>query len=1493
MSESTADRNPFERLAEEFADRLRRGENPSITEYIERYPEHADDIRDLFPALALVERNKPVGDDLGISSQTSGPEACRDIPDRLGDYRILRYLGEGGMGVVYEAVRESLRSHVALKVMHRQFRSRESYLRRFRTEARSAARLHHTNIVSVFDYGVHDGVCYYAMQYIAGHSLDKILVDIGQIRDEKAGFAADETSTSAFVDGGRPGPGERSIRHGAGSPGMDPSRQPVTMGLLTGRYSTACPACVLKESDTSRPTTGPAAMGRAIDDAYQIGPWTSDLTVEVCATVADEIEHAETTSQATILEPGRGRIVIAPAHEPLANSGEDQGRERPSPDGSTSSLIRKNDARYYREVARLGAQVADALGYAHERGVFHRDIKPPNLILDSLGNIWITDFGLAKFEEGDDVSQSQDIAGTLRYMAPERFRGVSSAKCDLYALGATLYEMLTLRPPFEGQDQLQLIRRIENQAPVPPRQIECEVPPDLETIVLKALAKEPDDRFETAEEMAAELKRYLENRPIRSRPIPSYQRFWRWCQRNPTLAGASIAAAVLTTILAIVSTVAAWSLARAEYRTRLQLFEALHDRARAGRFSRRAGQRFDSLEALKQATEIARELRLAPGQLDPLRDEAIACLALPDLKPTGRVMTRPAGIGASDRIMTRYAKRLRDGTIQVRRIADDGEIARLPAANGRETELLGFSPDGRYLATKPGGALGVWDIERRVLSVNDPSPVLGSPDFSPDGRRVAVGHRDGESLVYDLATGKPVLRWSGPAPVFGMAFRGDGAQIATTNWDPKDPICRIVDAESGRLVRSIALPAIGTVTWSPDGSTLATPGEDSKIHLWDAATGTRKATLEGCTNLGLSATFHPAGTVLVSNGWEDRLRLWDPILGRPWFSLACEPGPNFGPDGCIVVSLGGKMTMYRVDPALEYGSLVHASNAPLDYQRPSLRNDGRLLAVGTDRGVALWDLARGTEPAFLPIGNAWHLMFEPSGDLLTNGRAGLLRWPVRLDTERGEFRIGPPRRLPLPASIMSIDEDRRGRILAVANGAMTHVLTPERAIPIGPLDDCRGVAVSPDGRWLATASHGGGAQVWRLHDAARVADLPSEGSTRIVFSPDGKWLMTGAAPCRLWEVGTWREARQIGDKGLCFSPDGRQLLVQDASRALRLVETETGRTLARLESPDLCTAGFAVFSPDGSRLVLTTKDGPGVRIWDLRAIRKYLAGLGLDWDAPAYSDDDPARPSAPALPTPQVDYGILAGHLVHFSEPPAVLLERYSVRLKDDPNDADGYHHRAHALANLGRLAEAIDDLTRAIRQQPDDSHLRSSRGGLLERLKQYEPAIADLEVASVRRPDQYDVRERLARCCNNRAWELANGPGPRNDLGRALALSQRAVALDPSKAVYFNTLGVIQYRAGRYAEATTILARSLAAGRGQSDGFDLFFLAMAHDRLGHRKEAGDCFDRAVRWLDEHKGLTEQEARELVAFRAEAESVLTGAELPDDVFAPESVVPRP
>ena len=444
-------------------------------------------------------------------------------------------------------------------------------------------------------------------------------------------------------------------------------------------------------------------------------------------------------------------------------------------------------------------------------------------------------------------------------------------------------------------------------------------------------------------------------------------------------------------------------------------------------------------------------------------------------------------------------------------------------------------------------------------------------------------------------------------------------------------------------MQSFPLSAVETVScaWSPDGTTLAMGCDDFSIFLYDAATGIQKAKLVGTTNAGIRVDYHPAGTLLASKAWDGRLRLWDAVMGRPLLGLPAESGESeFSHDGRITVVLEDQILTYEVDPALEYRSFAHASDGPLHLERASLRRDGRLLAVGTNHGVELWDLVSGRELAYLQIGLAWLLMFEASGDLLTSGAAGIRRWPIELDQDNHRFKIGPPVQLPFPASNAGLDADRSGRIVALANYDHAVVQNCGRITQVSPLDDCRYVAVSPDGQWLATGSHGhNGAQVWRIGDYRQVADLAVEGLVHVAFSPDGKWLMTTAAPCRLWSVGVWQEERKIGGTGLCFSPDGRILLVVDASKVLRLVETESGRTIARLESPDSCDVTEATFSPDQARLVVTTQDGPAVHVWDLRAIRKRLAAMGLDWDAPAYSNDDPAGPAAPPLPPLQVDLG--------------------------------------------------------------------------------------------------------------------------------------------------------------------------------------------------------------------------------------------------------------
>ncbi len=401
MSHSDSEADPLVDLAQEFADRYRRGERPSLSDYVGRYPEHAERIQRIFPAMVAMERLGPADE---WSAAAAGSNRRPDPPlERLGEYRILREIARGGMGVVYEAMQESLGRHVALKVLPFHRLVRESQLERFRREARAAARLHHSNIVPVFGVGESDGVHYYAMQYIRGQNLEVVLQEVRRLR----GLPAESWGAST-----RPsGLGESLARE-----------------LLSG-----CP-----------------------DRAGAVEP------------VATEVRAA-----------------------PMVSLGSSPTIVDPAGPGSGSELAAQPETQYIRSVARIGLQVAEALDYAHHQGVLHRDIKPANILLDTQGTAWVTDFGLAKVDDSAGLTNQGDVVGTLRYMAPERFGGRADCRSDVYGVGLTLYEMLTLRSAFVSSDRARLMERILQVEPPRPRRVDPRIPRDLETIVLKAMAKEP------------------------------------------------------------------------------------------------------------------------------------------------------------------------------------------------------------------------------------------------------------------------------------------------------------------------------------------------------------------------------------------------------------------------------------------------------------------------------------------------------------------------------------------------------------------------------------------------------------------------------------------------------------------------------------------------------------------------------------------------------------------------------------------------------------------------------------------------------------------------------------------------------------------------------------------------------------------------------------------------------------------------------------------
>jgi formylglycine-generating enzyme required for sulfatase activity/serine/threonine protein kinase len=389
----------------------------------------------------------------------------------LGDYQILREVGRGGMGIVYEAQQLSLGRHVAIKVLPPHALLDSQHLGRFQREARAAAKLHHTNIVPVFGVGEQDGLHYYVMQFIQGLGLDLVLDELRRLRQPSRKLAPTIDDSP-----GRPT-----------GPSRDVSAVVVARGLLTGEF---------RKPDLSSALTTPQA------EASPVASAPGDPEASTLARAAD--------TSATIRLPGQ----------------------------SEASTLSESGRPYWQSVARVGMQVADALAHAASQGVLHRDIKPSNLLLDDTGNVWVTDFGLAKAAgDSDNLTHTGDIVGTLRYMAPERFNGQGDLRGDVYSLGLTLYELLALRPAFDETDRNKLVKQVMHDEPVRPRKLNPDVPRDLETVVLKAIARDPAHRYQTPAEMAEDLKRFVEDRPVRARRVSEAEKLWRWCRRNPLPAG--------------------------------------------------------------------------------------------------------------------------------------------------------------------------------------------------------------------------------------------------------------------------------------------------------------------------------------------------------------------------------------------------------------------------------------------------------------------------------------------------------------------------------------------------------------------------------------------------------------------------------------------------------------------------------------------------------------------------------------------------------------------------------------------------------------------------------------------------------------------------------------------------------------------------------------------------------------------------------------------
>jgi WD40 repeat protein len=887
-------------------------------------------------------------------------------------------------------------------------------------------------------------------------------------------------------------------------------------------------------------------------------------------------------------------------------------------DGETlSDRLKRQTTVGPREAVGIVWQVALGLEAAHACGLVHRDIKPSNVMLQGgTGRAKITDFGLARAVEarGEGSTQSGAIVGTPLYMSPEQIvvPRRMDRRSDVYSLGVVLYELLTGRPPFGGTPHMVLQQAVHDEPP-PPRKLNDAIPRDVETMTLKCLAKEPARRYQSAGELAEDLRRWLDGRPVRARPVGMVGRLWRWCRRKPALATASGLAAAALVAVAVVSTAFGLRLGQEQARTEA----ALRDSQR-----RSATLALDKGLTLCEQGEVGpgmlwlvRGLELAPADAGDLRRVLRANLAgwrrrlspLRALLPHRAEVTLVAFGPDGRRFLTGGSGE----TVYVWDVATGGRVAVLQ--HEARAQAAAFSPDGRIIVT--GCTDGTFRLWEAATGRPRPGPPHRHRDevwavaFSPDGRTLLTGGEDGSAWLWDTATGRPrserPCRHDGA--VVAVAFSPDGRKALTGSHDGT---ARLWDAATGRELPESPLrhgDKVLAVAFGPDGKAVATGSADTTARLWVATTGRRLDPPLRHRREVLAVGFSPYGGVLATASSDRTVRLWEATtrerLGDPLLHQGEVTGVAFHPRGKVVVTgaTDNIARIWEVADARPWSVVV--ARKPLGPLLPhqgevhavAFSPDGQFILTGSsDRMARLWEAPSATPsgrslPSRYPVRAA---AFSPDGRTaltVSDGHPDL--WEVA--TGR-----------PLDIKGQPIDQLSEVALNQVRRG-LTWGLTWISQQRKGPLrlpfrhdGVIRSLALSPDGHTILTGGSDGTAHLWdRATGQSRILS-PAHDQPVVAVALGDRTAVTGSEDCtaRLWDAATGEPRGQpLRHDGsvvaVALSPDGNTVLTGSWDGTARLWEAATGRELPGSPLRHGGKVLAIAFSRDGRTVATGSADG--------------------------------------------------------------------------------------------------------------------------------------------------------------------------------------------------------------------------------------------------------------------------------------------------------------